>query len=529
MATFPMRILYCGVASKFIHTMPAGWFLCEYLKEKGIPCEELYCNINEPIAKAAQEIEERNPDWLLLSVYIFNVVFVKELIAFIRTSVPHCKIVAGGPEADETIDADHIVVGEGEEALYRLLTENSPKIIETAPIEDLNKLPTPYTKQRLAKSKGKMIYYESTRGCPFSCAYCMAGLTRRVRCFDLERVKEDLVNIVASGAEIIKFTDRTFNADAKRTNEILQFILDRFQGNAKVCFHFEVGGDLFSESTLELLSRMPQGLVQLEAGVQTLNKESLKAVNRIFCQEKFEKNMIRILAGGNIHLHLDLIAGLPLETPESFRVSFNGVYALKPHMLQLGFLKFLKRTPIRAHTDAVYGKEPPYEVISTATMRAEELAELKGIERVLDKLYNSGRFAHTLAYLEEFEPTPYALYLSLSRHLLPLGDWGEYAVQKALLSYQNGLPYIKEVLRLDYFCCNAVHKTPSILKRARTSSFAAFLKTLPKKEHPFYEEFAFLPQKGAGMYRVQFDYRCKNRVTGRYHYDILNEFGIYPQ
>ncbi|NCA92786.1 radical SAM protein, partial [bacterium] len=179
-------------------------------------------------------------------------------------------------------------------------------------------IPSPYTEARLKASKNKLIYYEASRGCPFRCAYCMAGLSGSVRYFSLERVKEDLKNIADCGAKTIKFTDRTFNMDTARTNSILEFIKAEFSGS-DICFHFEVGGDLFQESTLDLLNSMPIGLVQLEAGVQTFNEKSLKAVMRPFNTARFMSNMSRIIEKGNIHTHLDLIAGLPFDTLETFK------------------------------------------------------------------------------------------------------------------------------------------------------------------------------------------------------------------
>lgn len=502
--------------------MPAGWFLCQSLKSKGFEdVYEIYRNINEPFNEVIKEIISYEPDYLLLSVYVFNAIYVKRLIAETRRLLPECVIIAGGPEADETFDAHHIVIGEGEEALYTLITEGGGKVTYAKPVEDLDSIPSPYTPERLEASRNKLIYYEASRGCPFKCSYCMAGLSQGVRYFGSDRVKKDLVNIVNGGAQIIKFTDRTFNADARRANEILSFILETFGDNPDVCFHFEVGADLFTESTLELLSRMPKGLIQLEAGIQSLNPLSLKAVNRSANTRKLIKNIQKILGYGNIHLHLDLIAGLPHETLDSFKEGFGAVYALKPHKLQLGFLKFLKYTPIREFAGAVYGSEPPYEVISTPTLSQAALAELKSVEKVFERLYNSGRFFYTLEYLSTTESSPYNLYLSLAEHLLPIKDNSDYGIQKALLSYKGGLPHIKETLRLDYLLCNPINKIPKILKREYSAEFKSFVKELKPDSLIGYEEFAFLPDKGEGRFIARFDYRNRDRVTGRYAFEVI--------
>lgn len=514
------KILYCGIASKYIHTMPAGWFLCEYLKERGIPAQELYHNVNEPLEQVVNSVIAQQPDCLLLSVYIFNVLFVKKLIEQIRQKLPNCKIIAGGPEADAYIDADHIIIGEGEQALYTLLIEGGDRVITAGQKEDLQSIPSPYTPERVAAANGKLIYYESSRGCPFKCTYCMAGGSKGVRYFALDRVKQDLINIVDGGAKIIKFTDRTFNANTSRTNEILRFIKKTFL-NKQVCFHFEVGGDLFCDSTLKLLAEMPQGLVQLEAGVQTLNYESLKAVNRVFDLDKFTSNIKNILDVGNIHLHLDLIAGLPHETLSSFIKAFDTIYKLRPNMLQLGFLKFLKGTPIRDNTQAVFDLQPPYEVISTPTLSSAELDELRGVEKVLDKLYNSGRFCYTLDYLLG-DDSPYSMFLALSKHIsgdLPKDD---YTLQRALLSYKGGLPYIKETLRLDYYCANALPKPPIILRAERSAEFRTYLCGVPPMHRHTCGEFYYPPLFGKDKVILQFDFSCKNRVTGRYAYTIVN-------
>lgn len=515
------KILYCGIASKYIHTMPAGWFLCEYLKERGIAAQELYHNVNEPLEQVASSIVTQEPDCLLLSVYIFNILFVKKLIERIRQELPDCKIIAGGPEADASIDADHIIIGEGEQALYGLLTEGGGRVITAVQREDLQGIPSPYTAERVAAAKGKLLYYESSRGCPFKCTYCMAGGSKGVRYFALDRVKADLINIVNGGARIIKFTDRTFNANTARTNGILRFIKEAFGHNRQVCFHFEVGGDLFCTSTLKLLAEMPQGLVQLEAGVQTLNYESLKAVNRVFDPDKFVSNIKYIMDSGNIHLHLDLIAGLPYETLPTFIIAFDAVYKLRPHMLQLGFLKFLKGTPIRDSTQAVFASQPPYEVISTPTLSSGELDELRGVEKVLDKLYNSGRFCYTLDYLLTGEDSPYSLFLALSKHIAKDLPKDDYTFQRELLQYKGGLPYIKETLRLDYYCSNTLPKPPVILRADRSSEFRAYICGVPPELRHTCEEFCYPPLFGKDKVVLQFDYSCKNRVTGRYAYTVI--------
>ncbi len=516
-----MKILYLGVSSKYIHTMPAGWFLSEYLKEKGIGVKEIYHNINKPCKNILDDVIKQSPDVLLLSVYIFNVNLIRKLIFDIRKSLPLCKIIIGGPEADISLDADKIIFGEGERALYEYL---KGKTIDTSPIENLDDIPSPYTFERLANSKNKMIYYESSRGCPFTCSYCMAALTKGVRYFSLERVKKDLKTIVKGGAKIIKFTDRTFNADTKRTNAILQFIALAFE-DCDVCFHFEVGGDLFHKSTLDILRTFPKGLAQMEAGVQSLNKATLKAVNRVFDKEKFVYNIEKIISFQNIHMHLDLIAGLPLEDKESFISSFNQTIALRPHMLQLGFLKFLKGAPIRKTYDAKYKQSPPYEIISSEYMSEDDLKELKKVEYIVDKLYNTNRFHFTLKYLFDKYNSPYQIFKEIADFFEEKNLYRGMSmntIYETMLQFLKNSSKAKDLLRLDFIVTNNSRKTPYPLRKPYLSDFKRFLQQRPKDRDTLYEYFEYLPEKNKGEYIVKVDYTKKDKVTSLYDWKIID-------
>ncbi len=519
-----MKILYAGISAKYVHTMPAGWFLAEYLASNGILIEELYHNVNEPYEKVLQSLLSRDFDTLLVSVYIFNVEFVKKLVSDVKCR-KQCAIIAGGPEVDSFFPADYIVKGEGEKALLRLLKEVVPREIEEELIEDLDTIPSPYTSARLNGSGNKLIYYESSRGCPFRCAYCTAGLTRGVRYFSIDRVKADLRRIASSGAKTVKFTDRTFNMDAERTDTILAFIKEEFGGNG-ICFHFEVGGDLFKESTLKLLQSMPRGLVQLEAGVQTFNEKSLKAVIRTFDSERFVSNMKRIIDQGNIHTHIDLIAGLPYDTLATFKESFDRAIRLRPHMLQLGFLKMLKGTPLRQNYDAVYCDTAPYEVISTPYMTEEDFEQLKRIEQVVNRLYNSGKFFHYLDRLFERNGSEYQALLGiadfLAKHSISVNA-NENEIYGALLKYcESSDKYAKETLRFDYLITNNSRRIPAILKTEYSASFKKFTKTMPADRNIFYAEMNYLPDKDLeGFYILKFDYSSYDRAKQRYCYDIV--------
>ncbi|MDD4315827.1 MAG: DUF4080 domain-containing protein [Clostridia bacterium] len=515
-----MKILYCGVSSKYIHTLPAGWFLAEYLHSRGIAVSEMYRNVNEDYQSVLQQVLDYNADVLLFSVYIFNVNFVKRLAEEIKELRPSCAIIAGGPEVDADFPADHIIFGEGEKALHKLLTEGEPRLVCAENFSSLDEIPSPYTAQRLQSSRNKLIYYESSRGCPFRCAYCTAGQTVGVRYFSLERVKKDLIEIVKSGAKIIKFTDRTFNADYRRADDIIRFIAETFGGH-KVCFHFEVGGDLFKQSTLELLKKLPDGLVQIEAGVQSLNSSSLAAVNRSFEKEIFIKNISEILSRGNVHTHLDLIAGLPHETMDSFALAINEVSALRPHMLQLGFLKFLKGTPIRHGYNAKYSPQAPYEVISTPDMSEDDFKKLKAVAAVVDKIYNSGRFYYTLEYLFGSFGNPYAVFCAIADFFSTLKEESVNSLTGlygAVLDFLGGSEKARELLRFDFLVSNNSRKIPRILQRGHSSCFKKFLAGGKASKDFLFGEFL----RDGRLLIIRFDYTKKHPVTGRYAFEVIS-------
>lgn len=519
-----MSILYLGISSKYIHTMPAGWFIAEFLKRKGIEIKEVYRNVNEDFDSVLNGVIKANPDILLLSVYIFNVEFIKKLIPEIRKRLKNCKIIIGGPEAHSDMDFDHMIVGEGEEALYELLVKGGERIIYAAPIKDLDALPSPYTPQRLEQCKNKLLYYEASRGCPFHCSYCMASLSRGVRYFSLDRVKSDLKAIVSSGIKIIKFTDRTFNANAERAALIFDFIYENFK-DAEVCFHFEVAGDLFDDRALKTLEKMPKGLIQIEAGVQTLNPNTLKSIDRVFDKDKFMSAIKKIISWGNIHTHLDLIAGLPQDSLETFSRSFNEVYELKPHNLQLGFLKFLKGTRLYNTYKASFQKTAPYEIIDSPHMSGEDLALLKRVEFALQRVYNSGRFPHTLEYLSAFYPSPFELYKAMSDFFacknITKGAYEEQIYQ-SLLEFGGFSPKIKELLRFDYLLTHKTNSAPKFLRKDYSKEFKRFLNATKASAHILYAEFDHIPNAEKGGTAL-FDYSHLEPVTKRYRYEIIKQ------
>ena len=292
-------------------------------------------------------------------------------------------------------------------------------------IRDLSTISTPYTDEMLKSLSNKFAYFESSRGCPFSCSYCLSSASEGVRFFPLERVFAELYRLVASGVKQIKFVDRTFNVNSERAKAIIRYILELKKSGLDCNFHLEVGADLFDEETMLLLEDAPKGLFQLEAGVQTVNKITLDAVCRKTDLQKLFSNLRRLKRRNNVHIHTDLIAGLPDEDYNSFVHSFNSVYSLGSHQLQLGFLKFLKGTALRrsaADHGFTYQDQPPYEILSGNVISYDELIVLKGIARIVDKFYNSGRFLYSLEYVtENLFSSAFAFYEQFYRFLKEKG------------------------------------------------------------------------------------------------------------
>lgn len=276
--------------------------------------------------------------------------------------------------------------------------------------------PSPYLQEFFDNLSGRICYIETSRGCPYRCAFCLSGRCSSLRFFDIETVKENIILLANSGTKTVKFVDRTFNANYKRANEILLFIKDNYGTKIPdgVCFHFEIAGDILHEDTLAILSQMPPRAVQLEIGMQSFNEETLKLINRKTNTQKLIKNIKTLLSFNNMHIHIDLIAGLTGEDLLSFKNSFNIGYNLHAHMLQMGFLKLLYGSDMREQSDKYpceYSDKPPYEVISTPWLTASEILKLKSCEDALERLYNSGRFLLTLDYLiNEIKIEPFDLF-----------------------------------------------------------------------------------------------------------------------
>lgn len=440
-----MKFLLVAVNAKYIHSNPAIYSLRACAGDELVPYIELAeYTINQQVQDVLADLYKRKPDAVGFSCYIWNWNMVQELLTEIPKILPDTDIWLGGPEV--TYDAEKILqkypklsgimVGEGEVTFREVLKcyVDSEKINDISgavkrklfftdiaglcltagytvprPLTDMTALPFLY--EDLEPFANKIIYYESSRGCPYRCSYCLSSIEKKVRLRDIGAVKKELQFFLDHKVKQVKFVDRTFNCDHKHAMEIWQYIFEHDNGVTN--FHFEISADILREEEIELLKKFRPGLAQLEIGVQSTNEETIHAINRRMNVERLEKIVASIREGKNIHQHLDLIAGLPYEDYESFGRSFNRVYAMKPDQLQLGFLKVLKGSKMAESTQEFgicYGDRPPYEVLYTKWLPYSDVLRLKRIEEMVELYYNSNQYTHTLSLLEQAFETPFAMF-----------------------------------------------------------------------------------------------------------------------
>lgn len=419
-----MQVLLTAINSKYIHTGLGIRYVGEYAKENGHKVDLLEETINSPILAVLEKIMEHKADVFGFSVHIWNKPFVFKLISMLHKLRPEAKIVVGGPEVafdaerifTELPVIDYIIQGEGELVFTALLNslENNGAVPQhiayvkkgkvelnggITVVEDLSILPFPYPDLVKINNEHKIVYYECTRGCPFNCAYCLSGISRQVRKRPLELVLRDLDRFIAAGVSLVKFVDRTYNLDEKYFLPMLQHLA---AADTDATFHLEIKADILTDKVLDFLATAPKGRFQMEIGIQSTHQETLKAINRQDNWTRLASNVRRLLSLGNMHIHVDLIAGLPYENLPTFAKSFNDVYGLEADMLQLGFLKVLPGTQMRKETEKhglLYMDEPPYEILATKYMPYADMQFLKRLENVLDQTGNSGSFKHILKML----------------------------------------------------------------------------------------------------------------------------------
>ena len=436
-----MKILLAACNAKYIHSNPAVYDLKAYAAAYKDSVQIKEFTINQPKDEIMKEIYRSGADVVCFSCYIWNISFVRELIRDLKKILPDTAFWAGGPEVsfhaknflEDMPQVTGIMKGEGEEtflALAGYYLEGKGRLEEISGIVfrkeneivdngfrepvDLDRIPFIY--ENSENFENRIIYYESSRGCPFSCSYCLSSIDRKLRFRSLSLVKKELQFFLDHRVPQVKFVDRTFNCRHEHAMEIWKYILEHDNGVTN--FHFEVSADLFREDELELIGRMRPGLIQLEIGVQSANPETLEAVHRKTDLEKLRRNVEKIRSFHSVHQHLDLIAGLPCEDYESFRRSFDFVYSMKPDQLQLGFLKVLKGSLMeeKAREYGITCKSlEPYEVFSTRWISYEEILKLKTVESMVEVYYNSGQFQYTLNWLTGFWEDAFSFYEDLGR------------------------------------------------------------------------------------------------------------------
>ena len=491
-----MKVIISCLNSKFVHASLSPWCLAAGVREFAQNTYDVSIKestINGDAQGFAQKIINEKPDVVAFSCYIWNITKTLEICRIIKQNC-NCKIVLGGPEVAyrhkdvlEKYDfIDFVLSGEGEwtfpdfidnlngnlASVSGLTYRKNGEIITIPEKEYTDTPPSPFSDEFFEKLNGRIAYIETARGCPYRCAFCLSGRCSPLRFFDIDRVKEDIIKLATSGTQTVKFVDRTFNANENRANEILRFIKENY-GKAipeNVCFHFEIAGDILKESTLEILSNMPYGAVQLEIGMQSFNEDVLKTINRKTDTKKLIENIKKLISFNNMHIHIDLIAGLTGEDLESFKNSFNIGYSLKAHMLQMGFLKLLYGAEMRENSEkypCIFNDEPPYEVISTPFLSAEEIKTLKNCEDALDRLYNSGRFLFTLEYLtEEVGIPPFDIFNdfgnSVDGNNMRLSDYAEKLYN--FFSAKCDKEILREKILCDLLCCSSSVQIPDVLK-----------------------------------------------------------------
>ena len=465
-----MKILLVACNAKYIHSNLAVYDLQAYASDYADHIVLKEYTINQQKDDIMRDIYLEHPEVVCVSCYIWNLSFVKELMADLIKILPGADFWAGGPEVSydaekfltENSEFKGVMVGEGEETFKELAgyyVEKNPQDLKDMTgicyrdgdqiihngwrqIMDLSSIPFIY--KDLSEFKNRIIYYESSRGCPFSCSYCLSSIDKKLRFRDTETVKKELQFFIDNKVPQVKFVDRTFNCKHDHAMAIWKYINEHDNGVTN--FHFEISADLLREEELQEMSTMRPGLIQLEIGVQSTNPDTIKAIHRTMDFEKLKGIVDRIHSFGNIHQHLDLIAGLPYEDYDSFRHSFNDVYALKPQQLQLGFLKVLKGSNMMEmcrEYGIVYKTQEPYEVLSTKWLDYDHVLKLKTVENMVEVYYNSGQFQNTLEYLEKFFPDAFSIYERLGSFYMEKG-YGDVSHTR-MRRYEILLEFLEDV------------------------------------------------------------------------------------
>lgn len=530
-----MKIILTTLNSKFVHSNLAIRYLSKYVEDVTTVdiCE---FTINQHIDFIVSEIYKEKPDLVGFSTYIWNIEETLKICETLKMIMPDVKILLGGPEVsydpvrilEENLFIDYIIYGEGEETFKEFIKgfidedrdfkeilglsyREGNQVVKTGMrplIKNLDKIPSPYLKIN-NEFENRIIYYESSRGCPFGCKFCLSSTIDGVRYFNIDRVKSDLDKLIEGKVRQVKFVDRTFNANKKYAMEIMNFIIDK--NPSDINFHFEVTAHLLDEEMLDFLKDIRDGLFQFEIGVQSTNEKTIKSIGRTTDFEKLTEVTKRIKSYENIHQHLDLIAGLPYEGYESFKKSFNQVYDIRPEKLQLGFLKLLKGSDLRLDQKKYgykYLNSPPYEVLENDFINYGEIIKLKAIEDLVEKYYNDGYFEHSLNFIiKNYFADSFSFYESFSE-FWEMKDYyrvshsknGLYEILMEFFNYKEYKDQIifSNLIKLDYIINNRKTSLPRGLIREQNYNIQKNIHDILKDERilkEYLSEYRELPTK----------------------------------
>ena len=554
-----MKTVLVAINAKYIHSNLAVYSLRSYARTFGYEPELLEFTINQQKDQILKGIYEAKPDLLCFSCYIWNLSYAEEIIEDIKKILPKVTIWAGGPEVSYDApkflkrhpEVDGIMCAEGEKTLTELISyyeigksqgksldgingivyqEN--KTIHQTPLRDImnmDDLVFPY--EDLKDFEHKIIYYESSRGCPFSCSYCLSSIDKKLRFRSFSLVEKELEFFLAHKVPQVKFVDRTFNCKKSHAMAIWTYIKEHDNGITN--FHFEVAADLLTEDEIALIQTMRPGLIQLEISVQSTNEKTLAEIHRKTDFEEITRKVKAVQKGENVHQHLDLIAGLPYENYESFGHSFNDVYALKPEQLQLGFLKVLKGSYMAEAAEGygcVHKAKPPYEVLGTRWLSYEEILKLKGVEEMVEVYYNSGQFQKTIRAMEHLFETAFSMYEELADFYEKNG-YNEVShtrirryeiLQEFLQEKEANLEYFKQLMIFDLYARENMKTRPQ---------WANDLSAYKMQILDFYKKEEENPKLLTDYQSYQARQTIKMTHIEVFTYDVINENeekGAYP-
>lgn len=554
-----MKTVLVAINAKYIHSNLAVYSLRSYARTFGYEPELLEFTINQQKDQILKGIYEAKPDLLCFSCYIWNLSYAEEIIEDIKKILPKVTIWAGGPEVSYDApkflkrhpEVDGIMCAEGEKTLTELISyyeigksqgksldgingivyqEN--KTIHQTPLRDImnmDDLVFPY--EDLKEFEHKIIYYESSRGCPFSCSYCLSSIDKKLRFRSFSLVEKELEFFLAHKVPQVKFVDRTFNCKKSHAMAIWTYIKEHDNGITN--FHFEIAADLLTEDEIALIQTMRPGLIQLEIGVQSTNEKTLAEIHRKTDFEEITRKVKAVQKGENVHQHLDLIAGLPYENYESFGHSFNDVYALKPEQLQLGFLKVLKGSYMAEAAEGygcVHKAKPPYEVLGTRWLSYEEILKLKGVEEMVEVYYNSGQFQKTIRAMEHLFETAFSMYEELADFYEKNG-YNEVShtrirryeiLQEFLQEKEANLEYFKQLMIFDLYARENMKTRPQ---------WANDLSAYKMQILDFYKKEEENPELLTDYQGYQARQTIKMTHIEVFTYDVINENeekGAYP-